>query len=259
MKNKVCIMKTIPEIKDDEIRSYMDFDKLVEMSKSKPVKSYWRSMGKISFILLGLGAIMIPAAWYLSNQNGSKQEVLTIDGLKPQPGGSLLLPDTAMAVHESDSEEEPAQNQLQLMPSSPAPSKDTNADRPKEDVAKETLTIDRRDSVVVESVIGNLYKQAEPADGYTSLYEYFARALSYPQKALKDSIEGVVVVAFTINIQGKPEKITIEQSLGPAFDEESVRVISEMPEWRPATYNEKPVASRISVPLTFQLSIKPND
>jgi TonB family protein len=98
-----------------------------------------------------------------------------------------------------------------------------------------------------------MYRQAEPVDGYASLYEYFSSSLVYPVDAPSDSIQGVLTVTFTINAEGKPESISIHNSLGKAFEREAIRLIQEMPEWKPAQLNNKPVPSKMSLPLTFQI------
>jgi TonB family protein len=97
------------------------------------------------------------------------------------------------------------------------------------------------------------YIQAEPVKGYAALYGYFNKELVYPPEVKRDSIvEGVVTVIFTINKEGRPEIIKIENSLGIAFDRESKRIIEEMPLWKPALLNGKPIDSKISIPLTFR-------
>jgi TonB family protein len=97
------------------------------------------------------------------------------------------------------------------------------------------------------------YFQAEPLMGYSDLYEYFNANLVYPVEALKDSIQGVQTVSFVINTKGKPEQIEVIKSLGQPFEKECLRLIENMPEWKPATLNGKPVNSKISIPLTFQI------
>ncbi|HEY0653411.1 MAG TPA: energy transducer TonB, partial [Chryseosolibacter sp.] len=104
-----------------------------------------------------------------------------------------------------------------------------------------------------KSGLNAVYVQASPVNGYPHLYAYFSRELKYPEEAKKDSIGGEVIAVFTISADGSPEKIVIEYSLGPAFDREVIRLITNMPPWSPATYNEKPVASKMSLPLTFQI------
>lgn len=97
------------------------------------------------------------------------------------------------------------------------------------------------------------YRQAEPVGGYEKLYSYFNETIQYPAAALRDSVQGVVVVAFVINKSGKAEQIQVEQSLRADCDKEAMRVIESMEPWLPALLNGKPVATKISVPLSFQI------
>jgi TonB family protein len=97
------------------------------------------------------------------------------------------------------------------------------------------------------------YVPAEPIKGYPELYSYFSNNLLYPKEAMKDSVQGVLTVSFIINKNGKPEKIEVANSLGTLLDQEAIRLIREMPEWKPAVLNGKPIPSRISLPITFQL------
>ena len=97
------------------------------------------------------------------------------------------------------------------------------------------------------------YVQAEPAKGYSDLYDFFSTNLEYPADGLKDSIQGVQTISFVINTAGKPEQIQVVNSLGEPFDKESRRLIENMPAWKPATLNGKPVESKISIPITFQI------
>jgi TonB family protein len=109
------------------------------------------------------------------------------------------------------------------------------------------------DKSVEKSAPEDLYVQAEPIEGYTKLYDYFAENLIYPAEALSDSIQGVQTISFIVSANGKPENITISNSLGLPFETEARRLIGNMPLWKPATLNGKPVPSKVAVPLTFQI------
>ena len=76
---------------------------------------------------------------------------------------------------------------------------------------------------------------------------------SFIQPALNDSIQGVQIISFVINKNGKVEQIEVEQSLGAEFEKESIRLIENMPEWKPAKLDGKPMSTRISIPITFQI------
>ena len=98
-----------------------------------------------------------------------------------------------------------------------------------------------------------LYIQAEPIDGYAALYEYFSKELIYPTATLPDSVQGVLTVTFIMNRNGKAENIQFSGSLGKPFEEEANRLIENMPPWKAATLNGRPVPSKMSLPLTFQI------
>ncbi|MFM7853379.1 MAG: energy transducer TonB, partial [Flammeovirgaceae bacterium] len=98
------------------------------------------------------------------------------------------------------------------------------------------------------------YINAEPIDGFPSLYAYFDRELRYPIAATGDSTQGVQSVAFIIDRTGNLGKIEILQSLGPEFDKEVLRILNHMPPWKPATLNGQPVPSKISLPFSFRIT-----
>ena len=97
------------------------------------------------------------------------------------------------------------------------------------------------------------YQDATPIDGIESLYDYFDVNLKYPSEGLTDSIEGTVIVKFTVKDNGKIDNITIQKSLGDAFDIEAIRLIENMPPWKPARVNEIPIDSKLSIPLHFKV------
>ena len=92
------------------------------------------------------------------------------------------------------------------------------------------------------------YVKAVPMEGIAKLYEYFHNELVYPEG---DTLSGIMVSSFTITETGEITDIKIENSLGEAFDKEVIRLLTNMPEWEPATVNGTPVKSKISIPFTF--------
>lgn len=242
MKRAIKVMNNKPEITDDEIRSYMNFEKLIAQEKTLINKSLIRNG-----IVLLAGIIAVSGLWLYDSeskkenaQQSSEEEVTMPLNESPAPKPVDTVATTTI---------EPSQK-TESKKSAPQPEVLT-----KKDVTKNTDTkASDSASAKKDNTVLSVFLQAEPVDGYPALYEYFARELTYPAEVLKDSVQGVVTVVFTINTSGKPEKLSIEQSLGPAFDKEATRVIMNMPAWKPATYNGKPMSSRMSVPLTFQIT-----
>lgn len=94
--------------------------------------------------------------------------------------------------------------------------------------------------------------------GMSELYNYLVRELQYPKDARKDGISGKVYVQFVINKDGSVDKesIVILKSLYPSLDDEAIRLVKLMPNWKPGTQNGKPVKSKFVLPLTFNSASK---
>jgi TonB family protein len=58
--------------------------------------------------------------------------------------------------------------------------------------------------------------------------------LRYPEKAIKGKIEGPVMVRFIVAKNGKLEDFLVIRSVSPVLNDEALRVLSLMPDWKPA-------------------------
>lgn len=90
--------------------------------------------------------------------------------------------------------------------------------------------------------------------GFQNLTKYIESTIIYPLECLKYKIEGQVIVSFVVNKEGKSENIEILKSTNRAFNCESIRVISNLPKWKPAIHNSKPVNIKLTIPIDFKLS-----
>lgn len=231
MKQKIKVMRQKPELSDEEIRSYMNFDGLMarrKLVKSDQVKVNWFRR------VVPIATISAIAVWFVFYRN-TKTEIQPVPGLVEQN----LTPNVTgpIPTKEEINEDKVIQRSSELT-------------KPISDVKPELKEApNHQESKPLE----NTYVQAEPVQGYDALYEYFNSQLVYPAEAIQDSIQGVQTISFIINSDGKPENILITQSLGEPFEREARRLIEQMPSWKPASLNGKPVSSRVSLPLTFQI------
>jgi TonB family protein len=90
--------------------------------------------------------------------------------------------------------------------------------------------------------------------GVEGLQKYLAKALRYPNAAQKRGIQGRVYVQFVVDVNGRVENVKILRSVHPDLDEESLRVVNKMPDWKPG--KRKGISVRVSytVPLAFKLT-----
>lgn len=91
-------------------------------------------------------------------------------------------------------------------------------------------------------------------DGTNGLQNYFNKNLEYPAEASNEGVEGIVKLSFIVDEKGKlisPE--VTGENLGYGLEEEALRVIKNMPAWIPAKVKGKPVKTKITLPIRFQL------
>ena len=84
--------------------------------------------------------------------------------------------------------------------------------------------------------------------------KYISENLTYPPQAAANNIEGRVIVKFVVDSLGKLEDVHVVKSIDPSLDSEAVRVISSMPDWKPAYVQGKPVNVFFTLPINFQLT-----
>lgn len=96
-------------------------------------------------------------------------------------------------------------------------------------------------------------KQPEYPGGTAELFKYLSKAIKYPVIAQENGIQGRVVCSFVVNRDGSIVDIQVMRGVDPSLDKEAVRVISEMPKWKPGEQRGKPVRVRFILPVQFRL------
>jgi TonB family protein len=71
--------------------------------------------------------------------------------------------------------------------------------------------------------------------GEIELKNFIIEKTVYPQSAIKDSIEGKVFMRFAIDIDGCPTDVQVIRGIRSDLDNESIRVLKEMPGWKPGS------------------------
>lgn len=91
--------------------------------------------------------------------------------------------------------------------------------------------------------------------GIGSLYAYLNARLTYPEWEKKEKIEGIVFVTFVIDADGRIKDPAIVRSVEGSknFDKEVLRIIREMPPWKPGQERGQNVAVQFTLPIKFKL------
>lgn len=100
--------------------------------------------------------------------------------------------------------------------------------------------------------------------GSSALFEFIKSTMKYPAAALKDSIQGRVIVQFIVEEDGSVTNPVIVKSSGlnrdqayssifNQLDAEAIRIISLMPKWNPGKVEGKPCRVKFSLPVNFRI------
>lgn len=86
--------------------------------------------------------------------------------------------------------------------------------------------------------------------GPDSLVAYFNRSLQTPD-ALQVGERKTVLASYYVGSDGFVSNVQILQSAGKVYDEEVVRVVQQMPRWKPKTKGLKATGETLKQPFTF--------
>lgn len=89
--------------------------------------------------------------------------------------------------------------------------------------------------------------------GETVLLKYLQENIVYPPQALKDSVQGRVVVRFVIDHLGYVGEVEVVSSVHELLDAEAVRVVKTLPRFAPGRISGKAVSEWLTLPVTFKL------
>lgn len=89
--------------------------------------------------------------------------------------------------------------------------------------------------------------------GLNAMMQYLSENVTYPVEAVKQGIEGRVVLSFVVERDGSLSNVTIIRSVDPLLDAEAVRVVSSMPLWSPGLLGGRKVRVKYGLPISFKL------
>lgn len=89
--------------------------------------------------------------------------------------------------------------------------------------------------------------------GSKALTAFFQKELQYPQQALENNTEGKVVISLIIDQKGHINTAKVTNSLGAGCDEEALRLVKLMPDWKPTIKDGKKISSKVNLNVVFRL------
>ena len=105
----------------------------------------------------------------------------------------------------------------------------------------------------IEEVFMVVEEMPEFPGGMAKLMKYFPDNVRYPVVAAENGIQGRVICQFTVWKDGTIRDIVVVKGVDKALDKEAVRLIENMPNWKPGKQRGKAVSCKYTVPVSFRL------
>jgi len=132
----------------------------------------------------------------------------------------------------------------------------------KTDIGTKTVegTDDAPPDLAVDESIGDanqvfisVEQMPEFPGGEGAMLSYITSHIVYPPLAKENGITGKVFVSFVVDNSGHVKDVKVLRGIGGGCDEEAVRVIKSMPEWKAGRQNGKAVNVQYNIPIKFSL------
>jgi TonB family protein len=88
------------------------------------------------------------------------------------------------------------------------------------------------------------------------LREWVYQYLKYPQSAIRNGIQGTVMIQFIIEKDGKVTDVKVVKGVDEELDAEALKVVSASPKWKPGKVSGSKVRSSLTLPVEFRLEKK---
>jgi protein TonB len=84
--------------------------------------------------------------------------------------------------------------------------------------------------------------------------KYLQENIKYPEMAKESGIQGTVYVTFVVEKDGRITNVKVLRGIGGGCDEEAVRIIKNMPRWKPGKQRGRAVRAQFNMPIRFVLA-----
>lgn len=91
--------------------------------------------------------------------------------------------------------------------------------------------------------------------GESGLKNWINQNMNYPQEALANKEEGRVMIKLIITEDGSVSESKVVRHVSDLLDAEALRLVSQMPKWKPAMQDGKPCSVEYMLPIVFKIDV----
>ena len=113
------------------------------------------------------------------------------------------------------------------------------------------------EAIASRAVEGEVFRVVEEmpefVGGMGECMKYLAKNIKYPTEAIEKGIQGRVIVQMVVTKEGYIADTKIARGIDPLLDTEALRVVSNMPNWKPGKQKGEAVNVMYTLPVMFRL------
>lgn len=106
---------------------------------------------------------------------------------------------------------------------------------------------------VTEEIFVVVEEQPEFPGGNAAMMKFLSDNIRYPVIAQENGIQGRVICNFVVERDGSITDVQVVRGQDPSLDREAIRVIGQMPKWKPGKQRGSAVRVRFTLPVVFRL------
>ena len=106
---------------------------------------------------------------------------------------------------------------------------------------------------VAEEIFVVVEEQPEFPGGNAAMMRFLSENIKYPVIAQENGIQGRVICNFVVEKDGSITDVQVVRGVDPSLDREAIRVIQQMPRWKPGKQRGQAVRVRFTLPVVFRL------
>jgi len=118
---------------------------------------------------------------------------------------------------------------------------------------EEYIPVEEEEEIVEAEIFTVVESMPEFPGGTGELYKYLGKSIKYPPLAKESGIQGRVFVNFVVEPDGSISNVKVLRGIGGGCDEEAMRVVKNMPTWKPGKQRGKSVRVSYNLPIKFTL------
>ena len=89
--------------------------------------------------------------------------------------------------------------------------------------------------------------------GMAECMKWLSKNIKYPTISQENGVQGRVIIQFVVNRDGSIVDAQVARGVDPYLDKEALRVVGQMPKWKPGKQRGKEVRVKYTLPVMFRL------